>query len=95
MRGHSSRKACGYLRSGIGLFRVAFYLHAKIAFRSIDRPPLPFKGLSGTYEKVNLDSKTIIVTLKYGTLGFVSGSTVEIYFHTETGMSYLISATLP
>jgi len=58
-------------------------------------PPLTFAGLSGTYEKVNLDSKTMIVTLKYGTLGFVSGYTVEIYFHTETGMDYLISVTLP
>ena len=59
------------------------------------RPPLTFKGPSGTYEKVNLDTKTITVTLKYGTLDFVSGSTAEIYFHTESGMDYLISVTLP
>ena len=63
--------------------------------------PLTIKGLSidrtidRPYGHTALYSGTITVTLKYDTPDFVSGSTVEILFHTESGLSYRISVTLP
>jgi len=52
---------------------------------SIDRP----------YGHTTLYSAVITVTVKYGTLDFISASTVEIMLHTESGLSYRIMVTLP
>jgi len=62
---------------------------------TISSLPLTIEGLSGTYGHTTLYSGVITVTVKYGTLDFVSGSALEITFHTESGLSYRISVTLP
>ena len=63
--------------------------------------PLTIEGLTTDfsidqpYGHTTLYSGVITVTVKYGTLDFVSGSPVEIMFHTESGLSYRILVTLP
>ena len=40
-------------------------------------------------------NRTITITIKYDTLDFSSGITIEIIFHTEAGWDYPVSIILP
>ena len=63
--------------------------------------PLTIEGLTTDfsidlpYGHTTVCSGVITVTVKYGTLDFVSGSTAEMMFHTESGLSYRIMIILP
>ena len=55
--------------------------------------PILIKGVMHYSDKAG--KETITATIRYGTLNLESGITIEMRFHTNAGMDYPISVTLP
>jgi hypothetical protein len=76
---------------------LSVYINGKIPtyFVSVHDLPLTLKGHSGSYEQTTVDSRNLLLTMKYGILDIISNSTIEIIFHSSAGQDYPMFVTLP
>ena len=55
--------------------------------------PMPINGVF-SYGEIPPNG-TITLTMKYDTLGYTSGTTIEVIYHTSAGVDYPLFVTLP